>query len=104
MDVMSDGIVKALKAVGMEVTAWQPGERHVLVSVRSNAGMAACPGCSSWSGRLHGTYARRLAERPCLDLQVTLELAMQRFKCLNPECSRQTFVECVDSLARSRQL
>ena len=103
MDLPTKEIVNALKAVGKHVTGWQTDDGHVLVTALSKTRAAACPGCACWSNRIHDRSVRHLAERPCLNLAVTIELQVHRFKCSNPGCSRRTFVERLDPLARSYQ-
>ncbi|MEZ0069293.1 transposase [Streptacidiphilus sp. MAP12-20] len=65
---------------------------------RTTTREAACPGCGTVSGRVHGGYRRRLADLAVAGRQVVIYLAVQRFVCPEPECGRRTFVEQVDGL------
>jgi transposase len=103
MEVAITGIAKALKAVGKLVTGWEVREGLVVVAARSKTRTAACPSCSCWSNRIHDRYVRRVAERPCLDATVMIEIEVHRFKCSNSRCPSRTFVERIDTLARSYQ-
>jgi hypothetical protein len=103
MEVAITGIAKALKAVGKSVTGWEVKEGVVVIAARSKTRAAACPHCSCWSNRIHDRYVRRVAERPCLDAAVLIEIEVQRFKCPNPRCQCRTFAERIDTLAPSYQ-
>jgi transposase len=103
MEAAIPGIAKALKAVGKVVTGWEVRDGQVVVTARSKTRSAACPRCSCWSNRIHDHYVRRVAERPCLDAQVVIEIEVHRFKCPNSRCTNRTFVERIDALARSYQ-
>jgi hypothetical protein len=59
MDPISESLINSLKAAGVEVTAWQPGEGRVLVCARSTSARAKCPACSWLSRLLHGAYVVR---------------------------------------------
>ena len=50
----------------------------------------------SW--RVRGRYLRRLADAPFGGASAVIELAVRRFKCLNPHCSAVTFVEQIPGL------
>jgi len=50
----------------------------------------------SW--RVRGRYLRRLADAPFGGASAVIELAVRRFKCLNPRCSAVTFVEQIPGL------
>ncbi|WNZ07350.1 ISL3 family transposase [Streptomyces sp. 11x1] len=58
-------------------------------------GAARC-GVASW--RVHGRYARRLADAPVGGAPAVIELMVRRFKCLNPQCSAVTFAEQLEGL------
>ena len=103
MEVAITGIAKALKAVGKSVTGWEVKEGVVVIAARSKTRAAACPHCLCWSNRIHDRYVRRVAERPCLDAAVLIEIEVQRFKCPNPRCQWRTFAERIDTLAPSYQ-
>ncbi|MFE0658796.1 transposase family protein [Streptomyces sp. NPDC058876] len=59
---------------------------------------ARCPRCGVVSWRVHGRYARRLADAPLGGASTVVELVVRRFKCLNPQCPAVTFVEQVEGL------
>jgi hypothetical protein len=52
---------------------------------------AACPGCGTWSSRVHGSYVRQVRDLPLGGRPVLIHLAMRRFLCQNPACAKVTF-------------
>ena len=71
---------------------------RVVLLVRPAAAQAACPGCGTLSGRVHGGYPRRLRDVPAGGRDVVIVLAARRFRCLDPGCPKVTFTEQVDGL------
>ncbi|WP_416237499.1 ISL3 family transposase [Streptomyces sp. NBC_00162] len=72
----------------------------VRVEVRCTAAGAWCPGCGTWSCRVHGSYLRFPADVPSAGRSVVLQLRVRRFTCRNAECGRHTFVEQIPGLTR----
>ena len=73
---------------------------RVALLVRPAAAEAACPGCGTLSGRVHGSYLRRLHDVPAGGRDVTVWLAARRFRCPAAGCPKVTFTEQVPGLAR----
>ncbi|MDM0053750.1 ISL3 family transposase [Variovorax sp. J22R115] len=96
-------IDRVLARVGKRVVGCIERQGSLVVQARSIVRAAPCPACRCWSGRLHGSYFRRLAERPVLDEQVVLSVETRRFKCLNADCARRTFAEDIHALAGRHQ-
>lgn len=67
-------------------------------SARTATRQAACPGCGTVSGRIHGGYRRRLADVAVSGHRTVIDLLVRRFICPGQECARRTFVEQVDGL------
>ncbi|MET8954763.1 ISL3 family transposase [Streptomyces sp. NPDC004533] len=59
---------------------------------------ARCPRCGVVSWRVHGRYARRLADAPVGGAPAVIELVVRRFKCINPQCPAVTFAEQIEGL------
>ncbi|MFE2202752.1 transposase family protein [Streptomyces amritsarensis] len=59
-----------------------------------------CPGCGSWSRRIHSSYLRFPAEVPSGGRRVVLCLRVRRFLCPVISCGRRTFVEQMPGLTR----
>ncbi|MGX4694951.1 ISL3 family transposase [Streptomyces sp. JNUCC 63] len=72
----------------------------VRVDVQCTANGAACPGCGTWSRRVHGSYLRFPADVPAAGRSVVLRLQVRRFTCQNSSCPRRTFVEQIPGLTR----
>jgi transposase len=70
--------------------------------VRSRAGGAACPGCGTWSAKVHDSYVRRLADAGIGGRRVVLFLRARLLACGSPECPKGTFAERAEGLARPR--
>lgn len=70
----------------------------VRVDAQCTAAGAACPGCGTWSSRVHGSYLRFPADAPSAGRSVVLRLRVRRFACENVTCGRRTFVEQISGL------
>ncbi|MET8677283.1 transposase family protein [Streptomyces sp. NPDC004647] len=70
------------------------------VEARCTAAGTSCPGCGTWSVRVHGSYLRFPADVPSAGRSVVLQMRVRRFTCQNDECGRRTFVEQVAGLTR----
>jgi transposase len=66
--------------------------------VRPSTAGASCPICTVWSEAFHSSYERCIADLPIADRQGVVHLAVRRFRCHEPTCPRQTFVEQVPKL------
>jgi transposase len=66
---------------------------QLCISARSTSSAAACPACHQLSNRLHSYYLRSPADLPVSGQTVRLKLRVRRFRCLNPQCTQQTFAE-----------
>ncbi len=87
------GVVAEMTAVaGDTVRCW----------VRSRADGACCPGCGTWSGEVHDTYGRRLADQGIGGRRLVLHLRSRRLACQNPQCVKRTFAEQPRGLAEPR--
>ncbi len=53
----------------------------VRVDARCTAVGASCPGCGTWSGRVHGSYLRFPGDVPSAGGSVVLPLRVRRFTC-----------------------
>jgi transposase len=54
---------------------------------------AACPLCQQPATRVHSPYHRTLADLPCLDYAVRLDIQVRRFRCRTIQCPRWIFSE-----------
>jgi zinc-finger of transposase IS204/IS1001/IS1096/IS1165 len=58
-----------------------------------------CPSCAAESDQVHGHYQRSPLDLPWRGQPVRVSLRVRRFRCLVPECERQTFAEAFPGLA-----
>ena len=70
----------------------------VRIAASTAAVSAACPGCGTVSGRVHGRYERRLLDTAAGGCEVIICLQVRRFRCLSPDCPKATFAEQVGGL------
>ncbi|MFD7438364.1 ISL3 family transposase [Streptomyces sp. NPDC059861] len=85
---------------GIKVESMQDDGEVIRIGVRCRTTGARCPGCGSWSGRVHGTYLRFPADLPMSGRRVVLQLRVRRFTCKDVSCGQRTFVEQVAGLTR----
>jgi len=83
---------------GLTYTIDEPNQ-HMHLIVCSVQRESVCPICQQKSGRVHSHYHRTLADLPCTDLRVTLNLQVRRFFCANPRCPRRIFTERLPGIA-----
>lgn len=72
--------------------------RSVRIRARTRTSQAACPGCGTISGRVHGSYERRLGYTAVSDQETVVHLRVLRFRCSNLDCVKTTFAEQVPGL------
>ncbi|MBA6439116.1 ISL3 family transposase, partial [Streptomyces sp. GMR22] len=72
----------------------------ICVEARWTTPGSVCPGCGSWSSRVHSSYLRFPADVPSAGHRVVLCLKVRRFFCQDASCGRRTFVEQVPGLTR----
>lgn len=85
---------------GTRVESVQDDGEVIRVGVRCRTAGARCPGCGSWSGRLHGSYLRFPTDLSVAGRRVVLRLRVRCFTCEVGSCVRRTFVEQVAGLTR----
>jgi len=75
----------------------------VVIKARCSPAGAACPACGSWSSRVHSSYLRQVHDLPVGGRPVLIHLAMRRFRCTNPACTKVTFAVQADGLTARYQ-
>ncbi|MGH3194291.1 MAG: ISL3 family transposase, partial [Streptosporangiaceae bacterium] len=65
----------------------------VVISASNRAGQACCPRCGTPSSRVHGGYARTVADGAAGGRPLLIALAVRRFRCLQDQCPAVTFAE-----------
>ncbi|WP_226798032.1 transposase family protein [Cupriavidus necator] len=105
MSQVLGGIDRILARAGKRFISSDARGDTITVEACSTVRAAPCPACHRWSNRRHGSYVRRLEERPMLEQRVVLAVEVRRFKCANAGCPRRTFAENIHALAgRNRRL
>lgn len=84
---------------GFEIDAIRKEQACIYVEAHSTTLTASCPSCHHNSDRRHSYYRRTLNDLLAADRIVQLHLTIPRFRCLNAECVRKTFVEPLTGLA-----
>ena len=69
------------------------GETILTITASATSRTAVCPACQQVSHRVHSYYTRSPQDLPISGRRVQLVLGVRRFRCPNPQCSRQTFAE-----------
>ena len=65
----------------------------VMIVASCRTELACCPRCGQESARVHGGYARMVADGAAGGRPVLIVLQVRRFRCRNPECPAVTFAE-----------
>jgi transposase len=84
---------------GLRVHRVEDAGDAVMVVASCRAQAACCPRCGQESGRVHGGYARVVADGAAGGRPVLIVLQVRRFRCGNPECPAVTFAEQADGLS-----
>lgn len=71
---------------------------QLIICATSQSVEAACPACHEASQRVHSYYQRSPRDLPVSGRAVQLRLRVRRFRCLNGQCSKQTFAEPLPDL------
>lgn len=85
---------------GFRVTGIDCADDRIRIDISVNSNAAKCPDCGSMSTSVHSSYPRRLRDLPILGKPVEVTASVRRFRCTASGCSRATFVESLDWLAR----
>jgi transposase len=71
----------------------------VMIVASCRAQAACCPRCGQESARVHGGYARMVADGAAGGRPVLIVLQVRRFRCRNPACPAVTFAEQAGGLS-----
>jgi transposase len=83
---------------GFEIQHLARSETLLTITARALRPTSACPSCSQASTHVHSYYTRTPHDLPVSGHRVQLVLRVRRFRCPNPQCSRQTFAERLPDL------
>ena len=78
---------------GLRVHRVEDAGFAVMIAASCRADSACCPRCGLESARVHGGYARTVADGAAGGRPVLIVLRVRRFRCRNPQCPAVTFAE-----------
>lgn len=84
---------------GLRVEQVEDTGDAVVIRARCRAARARCPACGSLSSRVHGGYARTVADGAAGGRPVLIVLAVRRFRCPESSCVKVTFAEQAEGLS-----
>jgi len=84
---------------GLRVHKVEDAGDAVMILASSRADSACCPRCGQESARVHGGYARIVADGAAGGRPVLIVLRVRRFRCRNTECPAVTFAEQAGGLS-----
>src|SRR6478735_6284257 len=91
------GLVEQLPGLKLEHVAWERETITITLTATAPSAPSApssrCPQCSATSRSIHSRYLRRPRDLPWAGCGVYLRLAVRKFFCSNPSCSRRIFTE-----------
>ncbi|WST98527.1 transposase family protein [Streptomyces erythrochromogenes] len=83
------GCARGTAAAGRAALPGGSGDQGGVGAGRWRGDPGRCPGCGSWSGRLHGSYLRFPADLPVAGRGWVLRLRVRRFTCEDVSCVRE---------------
>ncbi len=78
---------------GFEIQSITQSETVLTIAARTDTSSGRCPTCGQGTSHVHSYYTRHPQDLPISGQRVQLLLHVRRFRCLNPQCPRQTFAE-----------
>jgi transposase len=84
---------------GLRVHRVEDAGDAVVIVASCRADSACCPRCGQESARVHGGYARVVADGAAGGRPVLIVLQVRRFRCRNPGCPAVTFAEQAGGLS-----
>ena len=84
---------------GLRVHRVEDAGDAVMIVASCRADSACCPRCGQESARVHGGYARMVADGAAGGRPVLIVLQVRRFRCRNPQCPAVTFAEQAGGLS-----
>jgi len=84
---------------GLQVEQVEDAGDAVVIRACCRALQARCPACGAVSSRVHGGYARVVADGAAGGRPVVVVLAVRRFRCPDPSCAKVTFAEQAEGLS-----
>jgi transposase len=83
---------------GLRVVCVEDTGEAVAIRACCRSPQARCPACGAVSARVHGGYARVVADGATGGRPLLIVLVVRRFRCPDPSCAKVTFAEQVQGL------
>src|SRR5947209_7178197 len=74
---------------GFEIQHITSSEVLLAITARALTSTGTCPSCGQVTAHVHSYYTRIPQDLPVSGRRVQLVLRVRRFRCPNPQCSRQ---------------
>ena len=84
---------------GLRILRVEDTGEAVAIRACCRAACARCPSCGVVSARIHGAYARVVADGAAGGRPVLIILAVRRFRCPDRPCAKATFAEQAEDLS-----
>ena len=84
---------------GLRVERVEDAGDAVVIRACCRAAQARCPACGAVSSRVHGGYARVVADGAAGGRPVLVVLSVRRFRCPDPSCPKVTFAEQAEGVS-----
>ena len=84
---------------GLRISQVEGTGDAVVIRACCRARQARCPACGAVSARVHGGYARVVADGAAGGRPVLIALPVRRFRCPEPSCPRATFAEQAEGVS-----
>ena len=84
---------------GLRVERVEDTGDAVVIRACCRAAQARCPACGAVSSRVHGGYARVVADGAAGGRPVLIALSVRRFRCPDPSCPKATFAEQAEGMS-----
>ena len=85
---------------GLRVERVEDAGDAVVIRACCRAAQGQCPACGTVSSRVHGGYARVVADGAAGGRPVLIALSVRRFRCPEPSCPKATFAEQAGGLSQ----
>ena len=74
-----------------DIESLMKSENRLILVIHLNTQQGCCPSCGTLSKVMHRSYWRNPQDLPLSQWRLQLHIRVVRFRCLNPQCQRQTF-------------
>ncbi len=87
----------------LQIQEIETSNNQIIVTAHTKVARATCPTCGVVSHRVHSYYWRKGKDLPISGQLTNLQIEAKRFRCMNGDCIKRTFVQRFDFLALKAQ-